>query len=175
MSVKITAIVAMADNNCIGQNNDLPWHIPADLKRFKELTTGKPVIMGRKTFDSIFARLGKPLPNRTNIIITRQNIQIPGVIVCHDIESAVEQGRAEAEHDDANTDNEIIIGGGAEIYRQALPFTDRIYLTRVHKDVDGDAWFPQIPPEEWQEDEKQDFEAVEGQHPAYSYSSLTRI
>ena len=173
MTVTISAVVAMSENNCIGKNNDLPWHIPADLKRFKSLTTGKPVIMGRKTFDSIFERLGKPLPNRTNIVVTRQNIQIPGVIVCHDIESAVEQASAIAARDE-DSGNEIIIGGGAEIYKQALPFTDNIYLTRVHQDVDGDAWFPEIKDTEWQIADTAEFDAADGQHLAYSYSSLSR-
>ena len=104
----------------------------------------------------------------------RQIDQIAGVIVCHDIESAVEQASAIAARDE-DSGNEIIIGGGAEIYKQALPFTDNIYLTRVHQDVDGDAWFPEIKDSEWQIADTAEFDAAaDGQHPAYSYSSLSR-
>lgn len=144
----ISLIVAMAENRTIGKGNDLPWHIPEDLKFFKTTTTGKPVIMGRKTFDSILARIGKPLPGRPHYIVSRSPVTYEGVAGCSSLEEAV--AKAKADHPDAET----IIMGGASIYEQALPFTDRIYLTIVHADIDGDAWFPEIKDEEWEMTER---------------------
>ncbi|MDY0029474.1 MAG: dihydrofolate reductase [Pseudobdellovibrionaceae bacterium] len=139
----ISLIVAMAENRIIGKGNDLPWHIPEDLKFFKTTTTGKPVIMGRKTFDSILARIGKPLPGRPHYIVSRSPITYEGVTGCTSLEDAVAQARAD------HPDTETIIMGGASIYEQALSLTDRIYLTIVHAQVEGDAWFPKIKDEEW--------------------------
>src|SRR5579863_4838008 len=116
----VSIIVAIGENNAIGKNNQLLWHMPADLKHFKTKTSGHTIIMGRKTFDSV----GKPLPNRRNIVVTRQDIQITGAEVVKSIGEAIALCQGE---------NEVFIGGGAEIYRQALPKTDKIYLTVVHK------------------------------------------
>jgi dihydrofolate reductase len=159
MKIRTSAIVAMSENRVIGRDNDLPWHLPEDLKRFKSLTTGKPVIMGRKTFDSIVSRLGKPLPNRTNIVISRSSNEIPGALVSNSIEAALGKARAIAAKDGQE---EIMIIGGAEIFRETLPVTDRIYLTVIHDTIEGDAFFPELGPQ-WKEiawDNRGDFSFV---------------
>jgi dihydrofolate reductase len=143
--MKLSLIVAAANNNVIGRNNELPWHLPQDLKYFKSVTLGKPVIMGRKTFESI----GKPLPGRTNIVITRQSDwQHAGVLVASSVKDAValaENFRNEL----GQTAEEIMVIGGAEIYRSALPLADKVYLTRIDADVIGDAWFPALSETDW--------------------------
>ncbi len=136
--IPVVIVASMGkDTRAIGQNNNLLWHVPADMKRFKALTLGKPVIMGRKTFESILAILGKPLPGRTNIVVTRDSAYPApeGVLVANDLETAFERA---AEEDPA----EIHIGGGAELYRQALPYTDFLHLTLFHDDTPGDTSFP---------------------------------
>ena len=139
----ISLVVAAADNNVIGKDNTMPWHIPEDFKHFKAVTMGKPCIMGRKTFESILASLGKPLPGRVNIIVSRKNYQHAGALTCKDLEEAVEQaGKTGAE--------EICIVGGAQIYAQAMAIADKIHLTRVHQSPEGDAFFPKLGPE-WAE------------------------
>jgi dihydrofolate reductase len=120
----------------IGKDNQILFHVPDDLKRFKELTLGHPVIMGRKTFESILAILGKPFPGRTNIVITRdKNYAFDNVLVTHSLEEALEQAVS-------LNPNEIHIGGGAEIYNQALPYTDKLFLTLYDDDRSGDSSFP---------------------------------
>ena len=148
----INIIVAVADNNVIGKNNQLLWHIPEDLQRFKKLTTGFPVIMGRKTFESIMLSLHKPLPDRKNVVITRQkDYQVPeGVQVFGDLQSAL----------DILAKEEVFIIGGAQIYKQALPLADRLYVTQVKGKYDGDAFFPEISNAKWRlvnEEEYDDF------------------
>lgn len=145
---KISLIVAMAQNRTIGRGNDLPWHIPEDLKYFKSVTSGKPVIMGRKTFDSILSRLGKPLPNRPHYIISRTKIDRDDMTWCPSLTDAISAAKSD------HPESEIIIMGGASIYEQALPLVDRMYLTIIHADVDGDAWFTAFDQSEWQEIEK---------------------
>ena len=143
--MKLSLIVAAANNNVIGRNNELPWHLPQDLKYFKSVTLGKPVIMGRKTFESI----GKPLPGRTNIVVTRQNEwKVAGVLVAQSLQNALEiadQFRVEQHQ----LSDEVMVIGGAEIYRHALPLADRVYLTRIEVDIPGDAHFPALPASEW--------------------------
>ncbi|MFB6454582.1 dihydrofolate reductase [Chitinophaga sp. Hz27] len=135
----ISIIVAAAENNAIGINNQLPWRLPDDLKYFKNTTTGKPIIMGRKTFES----LGKPLPNRPNIVITRQPDYEPqGVIVVDSLQAAVETAKS---FDSA----ELFITGGSQIFDIAMPIVERIYLTRVYAVVEGDAFFPEIDGNIW--------------------------
>lgn len=130
---RISIIVAHSKNMAIGKDNSLIWHLSDDLKRFKKLTTGHPIIMGRKTYQSI----DRPLPNRTNIVITRDmNLEIPGCIVVHSAIEAIEKAK---EFDQG----EIFIIGGAEIYKETLPLTDRLYVTKVDMHVDGDAFFPE--------------------------------
>ncbi|OQP65225.1 diacylglycerol kinase [Niastella vici] len=151
-------VVAAAENNAIGKNNELLWRLPNDSKFFKNTTWGMPVIMGRKTFES----LGKPLAGRTNIIITRQKDWQPeGAFVVHDIKEAM----AAAAETDAK---EAFIIGGGEIYRQTLPVTQRVYLTRVHTTIDGDAFFPEMNKADWELLSQLDFTADE-KH-AYDYS-----
>jgi len=140
-------IVAAADNNVIGIDNKIPWHIPADFAYFKKVTTGKPCIMGRKTYESILDILGKPLPGRESLVISRSNYNHEGCHSFGDISSAL---------DFANTKlnaPEIMIIGGAQIYNQALDMNliDRIYLTRVHQTPDGDAFFPELDQNKWME------------------------
>lgn len=138
-SMIVTMIAAAGENNALGKNNDLVWHLPDDFKRFKKLTTGHHIIMGRKTFES-FPKL---LPNRTHIVITRNRTYFPeGVLIAHSIEEAL--GLVQ---DDSNP---FIIGGG-EIYRMALPYTDCIELTRVHGTFDADAFFPELDEKHWKE------------------------
>ncbi|RYG14731.1 MAG: dihydrofolate reductase [Chitinophagaceae bacterium] len=137
----ITLIAAAAENNALGKNNELVWHLPDDFKRFKQLTSGHFIIMGRKTFESF----PKPLPNRTHIIITRQKnyanqVDSSCCIVVESIEEAISK---------INTEEENYVIGGGEIYNLALPFADKIELTRVHANFDADAFFPEIDSEEW--------------------------
>jgi dihydrofolate reductase len=143
--MKLSLIVAATTNNVIGRNNELPWHLPQDLKYFKSVTLGKPVIMGRKTFESI----GKPLPGRTNIVVTRQkDWKFSGVLVAESIEEALEVGQ-QFRNEQQNLAEEVMVIGGAEIYRHALPLATKIYLTRINVQVNGDAYFPELPPSEW--------------------------
>ena len=134
----ISIIVASSENNVIGVDNTRPWHLPDDLKFFKNLTSGNAIIMGRKTYDSI----GRPLPNRTNIIVTRNtDYKQEGCVVCNSLEEAVNAAEGKG-----------FIIGGAEIYRQSIALADRIYLTKVHTVIEGDAYFEM--PEGWQVIEK---------------------
>ena len=133
----ISLIVAMAQNGVIGRDNSLPWRLPEDLKRFRAFTLGKPILVGRKTFESI----GRPLPGRTNLVLTRDRGWFaPGVIVVHSVEEALAQ---------VGSGQELVVVGGAEIYRFVLPFARRIYLTHVHADVPGDITFPEFDPTQW--------------------------
>lgn len=139
MKPKIALIAAMAQNRTIGINNTLPWRIPADLQHFKRLTLGHHILMGRKTFDSI----GKPLPQRTTVVITRDpNLRIDGCLMANSLEAAIAACAGETE---------IFIVGGAEIYAQAMPYADTLYLTEVQQEVSGDAHFPELNLAEWQE------------------------
>lgn len=144
----ISIVVTAADNNVIGKDNAMPWHIPEDFKHFKTVTMGKPCIMGRKTFESILASLGKPLPGRVNIIVSRTNYQHAGALTCKDLDEAIDQASK------IDTD-EICIIGGAQIYAQAIALADKIHLTRVHQSPEGDAFFPALGPE-WKEQSRDD-------------------
>lgn len=155
-------IVAMAENRVIGINNKLPWYLPNDLKYFKQVTMGKPIIMGRKTFESI----GKPLPGRANIVITRNEGWLAeGVKVAHSLDQAYAIAEAIGEIDGQS---ELMIIGGDQIYQSSLTAVDRIYLTQVHAHVEGDAWFPEVNWDTWKEVAREDFIA-EGPNP-YDYS-----
>ena len=143
-------IAAMTEQRVIGIKNSLPWKLPNDMKWFRENTMGKPIIMGRKTFESFGA---KPLPGRTNIIITRdEGYQAEGSIVVHSIDEALKA---------AGDVEEVMIIGGASFYEQMLPKANRMYLTFVHADIDGDAWFPEYDESEWQEAERVEVKADE--------------
>ena len=161
----IAAIVAMAHQNVIGKKNELPWYLPADLKRFKQLTTGHVVIMGRNTADSIIARLGHGLPDRENIVIThREDYRPDGFTVVHSLDDAL-----------AQTNGEVFIIGGAQIYELALPKIDRLYVTEVEADIAGDAYFPEINPTEWQEIERESHEKDKKNQYDYDYVTFDRI
>lgn len=151
----IIIVAAVAENNCIGKNGKIPWHIPEDLKHFKEVTEGKTVLMGRKTFESILKYLGKSLPNRTNVVITRQSDYkkslspelVEGIQMYSNIEDALKKHRLE----------DVYVIGGAEIYKETLGKADRLIITEVHKNVEGDAFFPDIDPNEWREISREDY------------------
>ena len=160
--MKLALIVAVAQNRVIGRDNKLPWYLPNDLKYFKQTTLGKPVIMGRKTYESI----GKPLPGRTNIVITRQtDYQPEGVKVVSSVEDAIQVAENVCLIDGQE---EAMVMGGAEIYGLTLPHCERLYLTEVHAEVEGDAWFPEYDKSEWAEVTREDFKA-EGPNP-FDYS-----
>ena len=145
----LTLIVAVADNGVIGRDNTLPWHLPDDLKRFKRLTMGKPIVMGRKTFDSI----GKPLPGRHNIVVTRDpNYRRDGVTVVHDAEAALHAAGAVPE---------VMVIGGAELFRTLLPRAGRLHLTRVHGNIDGDVMWPALDERDWTVVERESHSADE--------------
>jgi dihydrofolate reductase len=159
--MKLTLIAAVANNNVIGQNNKLLWHMPADLKRFKELTLGHTMIMGRKTFESI----GKPLPGRKTIVITRnKDYDAMGCEVVTDLKDAICKVKDESE---------AFVAGGGEIYRQVmnLHFTRKIYITRVYANFEGDSFFPDINPERWELTEREDQQTDE-KNP-YPFAFLT--
>lgn len=158
----ISMIVAMGENRLIGRDNDLPWHIPADLKFFKATTMGKPMIMGRKTFDSI----GRPLPGRRTIVVTRNpDWACEGVEVASSLDDALKL---------AEGADEVMIVGGAQIYAQALAKADRLYVTEVALSLEGDAYFPEINDAEWGVVSRENHEA-EGKNPAYSFVVYDRI
>lgn len=148
--MKISIIAAMADDRVIGIKNSLPWKLPSDMKWFRQHTLGKPIVMGRKTFESFG---GRTLPDRPNIIITRdKDYQVDGAIVTHSIEEALQA---------AGNVDEVMIIGGASFYQQMLSKADRMYLTFVHADIDGDAWFPEYQESDWNEVERIDVKADE--------------
>jgi dihydrofolate reductase len=139
----LSLIVAKASNGVIGKDNQLPWRLPADLKYFKAVTMNKPIIMGRKTFESI----GRPLPGRQNIIVTRNvHFSGAGLTVVHSVDAAIAAAKGA---------DEIMLIGGMELYQLALPLVERIYLTQIHQDFDGDSYFPELG-DEWHEVSRQD-------------------
>jgi dihydrofolate reductase len=163
---KIALIWAMSENRVIGKENGLPWHLPADLKHFKAMTLGKPVIMGRKTFESI----GRALPGRENIVVTRRSgYQADGITVVNDPDEALEVGRKAASGAGVG---EVMVIGGAEIYRLMMGRAQRLYITEIHGSFDGDARFPDFDPKDWVETSRA-FHAAEGKdQPDYSFVVL---
>lgn len=167
--IKTSLIVAVTENGIIGKDNDMPWKISSDLQYFKKITLNKPVIMGRKTFASI----GKPLINRTNIVITRDTgFTHEGVITAHSAEMALDVGKNIAE---AKGLKEIMVIGGAQIYDLTLPYADRLYLTRIHANIEGDTYFPQLHENEWIEYSSERHVAGEKDSHDYSFIVLDRI
>lgn len=157
----ITIIAAIAENNALGKDNQLIWHLPADLKRFKKVTLNHHIIMGRKTFES----LGRPLPNRTTIIISRNtNFKADGCIIVNSLQQALEA---------AKEDKNPFILGGAEIYKQAIEIADKLDLTFVHHQFKADAFFPEIDKTIWEETSREDFKADKNNN--YNYSFVTYI
>jgi dihydrofolate reductase len=157
----ISLLVAATENGVIGRDNGMPWHLPDDLKHFKALTMAKPVLMGRKTFDSI----GRPLPGRTNLVLTRsRDWSVPGVIVVADLDAAIRAAAAP----------ELVVAGGAQVYALALPRATRIYLTRIHAVIDGDTRLPEFADSEWRETARE-LHPVDARHPyAFSFVTLER-
>jgi len=162
----ISFVVARADNGVIGRDNALPWHLPADLKHFKRLTVGKPVVMGRKTFESI----GKPLPGRHNIVMTRDaDWRAEGVTVVANLAEAI----AAAGLDPKTRAEEVMIIGGAAVFAEAMPIATRVYLTEVHDAPEGDVVMPPFDLARWCETAREDHPAEDGE-PAYSFVTLER-
>lgn len=159
--MKMSLIAAMAANRVIGRDNRLPWHLPADLKRFKRLTMGHTLIMGRKTFESI----GRPLPGRSTVVVTRQaGYAPPGVQVAHSMREALDLA-APAD------DEEVFIAGGAELFRETLPLADRLHLTLIEKEFEGDTFFPDFDPADWRlvEEERHEPDETDTEVP-YGYT-----
>jgi len=144
--VKLTAVVAASDNDVIGRDNALPWHLPADLARFKRLTLGRPILMGRRTFESI----GRPLPGRRNIVLSRHGFTAPGIETVATLAAARELAAGEPE---------MAVIGGEQLLRMALPEIDIVYLTRVHCHIDGDVYLPPLPAAEWREVQREEHAA----------------
>jgi dihydrofolate reductase len=162
-AVTLSLIAALSSNGVIGVNGSLPWHIPEDLRRFRRLTLGHPVVMGRKTYESILESLGKPLPGRENIVVTRQAaFAAPGCRVVNGLPDAL---RVAARLDGSD---ECCVIGGEEIFRLALPLCDRLELTEIHRVFEGDACFPPFDRREWQETARQP-----GSHEGLDYDFVT--
>ena len=163
-SIRISIVVAMGTQNQIGLNNQLLWHIREDLQNFKKLTSGHPIVMGRKTFESI----GKALPGRDNIVLTRNpQFKAHGTIVCPDFQAALEYANA-------NGNKEMFIIGGGEIYKQTLNHTDRIYLSQVDFSGEADTFFPQLDYSEWHLISETPYAAT-GTSPSWTFKELGRV
>lgn len=166
--MKTSMIVAVADNGVIGKDNKMLWHIPEDFKYFKTMTMGKPMIMGRKTFESI----GRPLPGRLNIVLTRDPAyQADGIRAVDDIELAFDLARDEATYKGLD---EIMVIGGAQLYHMLLERTDRIYYTEVHRAYEGDAGFPELDAQTWQEVSREDHLGDGNDKPDFSFVVFER-
>lgn len=158
----LSLIVAASENDAIGKDNAIPWHLPDDLKFFRKKTEGHPIIMGRKCYESI----GRPLPNRRNIIVTRdQTYEAPGCEISSSLDEAIMF--AGKDHPD-----EIFVIGGGEIYRLAMPQADRIYMTRVHAEISGDIFFPKIDPTKWKETESLEHPADDAHAYPFTFQTL---
>ncbi|MBT6032845.1 MAG: type 3 dihydrofolate reductase [Kordiimonadaceae bacterium] len=167
--IKTSLIVAATENGVIGKDNDMPWKISSDLQYFKKITMNKPIIMGRKTFQSI----GKPLPGRVNIVITRDtNFVVDGVITAHSVDMALDVAKGMA---GSKGLKEIMVIGGAQIYALCLPQADRLYLTRIHAEIEGDAYFPELDAKDWLEYSSDRHKAGEKDSHDYSFIVLDRI
>lgn len=158
----VSLVVAVAENGVIGQDNRLPWRLPADLQHFKALTIGKPIVMGRLTWES----LPGLLPQRRHIVVTRNpDYQAEGAVVVHSLQAALTE---------AGDVDEIMIVGGGQLYAEALPLAERVYLTRIHQSFDGDAFFPELD-ESWLVTERQDHQADQKNPYDYSFLTLKRV
>jgi dihydrofolate reductase len=156
----------MARNRVIGQNNTLPWHLPADLKHFKSLTMGKVIVMGRKTYQSI----GRPLPGRTNIIVTHQaSYEVPGATVVNSVEDALQVCKETSAYD-----SEGFIIGGEKLYRQTIKICQRMYITEIQRDFEGDTFFPEFNPDDWDETQRDKHFSDDGDCMEYHFVILDR-
>lgn len=165
----LTLVVAMASNRVIGRDNALPWRLPKDLAYFKRVTMGYPIIMGRKTFESI----GRPLPGRCNIVVTQQpQWQAEGVEVVHSLPQALDLAHSKAS---AESLDQVMLIGGAALFEQALPLAQRMHLTQVHAEVEGDVYFPEFEIERWRETEREDCFADETNPFDYSFVVYNRV
>jgi len=161
--MRLSIIAAMSANRVIGSHNDLPWRLPADWKRFKSLTMGHHLIMGRKTFESI----GQPLPGRTTVVVTHQTGYAPEeVLVAHSVEQALQM---------AAGDDEVFVAGGAQIYQQMFPRADRLYLTSIHEEFEGDTDFPEFEESDWQLISEESHEPDEKNLYPYTFSIYERL
>ena len=166
--MSISIIVAISENNIIGKDNSLIWHLPADMKFFKDKTTGHCIITGRKNYESIPAKF-RPLPNRTNIIIICQkDYEAPGAIVLSSIEEAIEKAKQ-------ITDEEVFIIGGGEIFVQSMHLADKLYVTKIHHSFDGDIFFPEINSTIWKETKHADFKKDEKNKYDYSFGEYEKV
>lgn len=162
MTTTLSIICAMDENRLIGKDNALPWHLPADLAFFKQTTMGKPILMGRKTYESI----GRPLPGRQNIIITRdETFQAEGCDCCSSIDAAIEL---------ASGHEEVMLIGGQSLYHQTLKLAQQLYLTRIHASFEGDAWFPEFSESDWQQTWREDHKADEKNRHDYSFVKYSK-
>ena len=157
--VRVALIAAVAANGVVGADGGMPWHFPADMRHFKETTTGHPVVLGRKTYESIAADLGGPLPGRTNVVLSRSAPEVPDeVVVVDSVEAALDAAaEAAAEH---GVDTVYVAGGGA-VYEQFLPLADRLVLTEIHEPYEGDTSFPEFDAAEWVDVERDEHEAFD--------------
>jgi dihydrofolate reductase len=166
--MKIVLVVAAAENNAIGKNNDLIWRLPKDMKFFKEKTMDHCIITGRKNYESIPAKF-RPLPGRTNIVITRQkDYHAPGAIVVHSLREALDKARSVSK-------NDVMVIGGGEIFREVLPQADQIWFTRVHESFEADVYFPELDPAEWKETWREEHPADEKHPHAFTFIRYERI
>jgi len=165
----IIIVAAVADNGIIGANNAIPWTLPSDLKHFRSITIGRPIIMGRKTFESI----GRPLPGRTNIVITRNpRFMAPGIVPALSFAEALEVASADADSRDVS---EIAIIGGGRVYEHALDFADRLFITEVHASPKGDAMFPKLETNVWREVKREQGVRSAGDDHDFSFVSYVRL
>jgi dihydrofolate reductase len=165
---QIVIIAALAENGVIGRGGTMPWRLKSDMRHFRALTMGKPVVMGRKTWLSLFV---KPLPRRTNIVVTRDaNFTAPGALVARSLEIALEAARGDA----LRRGTDIMVIGGAEIYVQAMPLADRLEITRIHMAPEGDTLFPPIDPAAWREAAREPHSAGEGDDAAFDFVSFVK-
>lgn len=163
--MRIAQVVAVSQNHAIGKDNKLIWHLPADLKHYKEITMGHHMIMGRKTYESI----GRPLPGRTTVIITRdKDYKAEGCVIVNSLEEGLEVARS------ANDAEACIVGGG-EIFRQAMHLTDKIYLTVINEHFDGDTFYPELDPKQWNLVKREDFHPDEKNKYYYSFCEYERV
>jgi dihydrofolate reductase len=166
--IALVLVAAVAENGVIGRDNALPWRLKSDLRRFRARTWGKPIVMGRKTFQSV----GKPLPGRTNIVVSRdRDFSAPGVVIAPDLRAALETARGDALRRGADA---IAVIGGAEIYAATLPIADRLDLTLVHARPEGNVRFPPIDPQAWRETERSEHNAVPGDAADFAFITYER-